>query len=366
MITGKKSFLFQRLAFVAALTGCGTKASDSTTPIPATVGAATLVADPQLSGSIVNASHGDAISAAADQSASGAGLTDDGLSNLIKETDSDTDTSTVTKTCAVSGATAVVSIDSSVNRSKTDSKKSGTVTVTRTVTGTSKVTRTWSRSDGTAVACNTAATGANADFKNPSGLKLDLSFERSREAKRTYTSTKLTRTSTKSFKASGKRAVTWSSNDTAADSATTYVRNKSIVITDVKHALVMTDKDGVTVSSALVINTAADKPLVVKVERSKTDHTVSSKTIVSGTVVVTKDTDSTITTTYADFKLGSDECKPVSGSATIVITDSAGAVLKTMVLEAGTTSDGELKDKDSGVEVEGFALDDCDSEDKKI
>ena len=364
MITGNKVFFLSRLLFMTVLAGCGTKAQDSTDPMTPTVAASTLVADPQLSGSIVNASHGDAISAAADQSASGAGLTDGGSAYLIK--DSDSDTSTITKTCAVSGATAVVSINSTVNRAKTDTKKSGTVTVTRTLAGSSKVTRTWSRSDGTAVTCNTAATGANADFKNPSGLKLDLSFERSRDSNRTYTSTQLTRTSTKSFIASGKRSTTWSSNDTAVDTATTYVRNKSIVITDVKHALVMTDKDGAEVSSALTIKTAAGKPLVVKVERSRTDNSVTSKTIVSGQVVVTKDTDSTITTTYADFKLGSDECKPVSGSATIVFTDSAGTVLKTLVLEAGTTSDGELKDKDSGVEVAGFVLDDCDSEDKKI
>jgi hypothetical protein len=168
------------------------------------------------------------------------------------------------------------------------------------------------------------------------------------------------------FKVSGKRSVTWSSNDATSDSSTSYFRNKSIVITDVKHDLTMTNKEGVTYSSSLTINTAANKPLVVKVERSKTDHSISSKTIVSGQIISKKDSDSTITTTYDAFKVGSDECKPVSGTATIVITDASGAVLKTLVLGAGTTGDGELKDKDSGTEIEGFALDDCDSEDKKI
>ncbi len=357
------SSVIYAVALISALGGCGTKDSSSTTT-PTTATASAVVDDPQLQSSVVNATHGDAISASADQSASGASLRDGGSSDATGS--SDDDTSTITKTCAVSGATAVVTISSTISRTKTDTKKSGKVTLKHVATGSGTATRTWSRTDGAAVACNTAASGANVDFKNPSGLKLDLAFERSREVVNTFTSTALTRTSTKSFKASGKRAVTWSSNDVAADNATTYVRNKSIVITDVTHSLVMTNKDGVTVSSSIAINTTVDKPLVVKVERSKTDNTVTGKTIVSGQVVAKKDSDATITTTYADFKLGTDECKPVSGTATIVIADSAGTVLKTLVLEAGTTSDGELKDKDSGVEVEGFSLDNCDTEDKKI
>jgi hypothetical protein len=184
---------------VTPMVGCGNSSSSGGVAAMAT--ATELVSDPQLSGSVVNASHGDAISAVADQSTSGAGLLDASTADASKSKskDSDSDSSTVTKTCAVSGLTAVVSISSSIDRTKTDTRKSGTVTAERTRTGSGTMTRTWSRTDGVAVACNTGGSGANVDFQNPSGLKVDLAFERSREDKRTYTSTTLTRSSSRSF-----------------------------------------------------------------------------------------------------------------------------------------------------------------------
>lgn len=349
----KSSHFSVSLVVIAALSGCGSK-KDAAATAPS-VSATSLVSDPALTGNVVNASHGDAVSAAADQSSSGASL-------ALSGDDTDDDKSSITKTCAVSGSSAVVTVKSTVNRSKSNTSNSGAVTVTRTRTGSGTSTRTWSRTDGTAVTCNTAANAANADFQNPSGLKLDVSFERSRVDSKTYTGPRLTRTSSKSFSSSGKRTVTWSSNDTTSDTSTTYIRNKQVVIKDVKQDLTMTNKDGQNFSSSLTINTASDQPLVVKIERNKTGHAVVSKTIVSGQVIVKKDTDATITTTYSNLKLSS-ECKPSSGSATIVFTDAAGAVLKTLTLSATSGGEGELKDS-SGSEVEGFHLDDCDSEDK--
>jgi hypothetical protein len=351
------------VALIATLAGCGAKSSkDSGT---ATATAADLAGDPQLQSSVVNASHGDTVTAAADQSSSGAGLMLRGKddSGSSSSEDDDHDKSSVSKSCALSGSSAVVTISSAIDEAKTSTSKSGTVTNTRTRTGSSTMTRTWSRTDGTAVTCNTAGTGANVDFKNPSGLKLDVSIDRSRDVSNKFVGPKLTRTSSKSFSVKGSHAVTWSSNDATGDGST-YVRNKSIVIKDVTRSMTMTNKDGVTLSSTLVMNTTTDKPIVVKVERAATDHSVSSKTFVSGEVVVKKDADATITTTYDNLKLTS-ECQVESGTATIVITDSAGAVLKTLTLGADSSGDAELKDKKSGSGIDGFALDGCDAEDSK-
>ena len=364
IFSGKSTGLITvSLALMATLAGCGSKSSkDSGT---ATATATELAGDSQLQSSVVNASHGDTVSAAADQSSSGAALAlsgNDDSSSSSGHDDHDHDA--VTKVCAVSGNSAIVSISSAIDETKTSTSKSGTVTNTRTRTGSSTMTRTWSRSDGTAVTCNTAGTGANVDFKNPSGLKLDVSIDRSRSENNSFVGPKLTRTSSKSFSVKGKNAITWSSNDAASDTADTYIRNKSIAITDVTRSMTMTNKNGLTLSSSMIMNTAADKPVVVSVERNKTSHEIVSKTFVSGEVVVKKDADATITTDYSNFKLDS-ECKPVSGSATIVITDSKGAVLKSLILGVDSSGDAELKDKDSGSGIDGFALDGCDAEDSK-
>jgi hypothetical protein len=217
-----------------------------------------------------------------------------------------------------------------------------------------------------AVVCR-ADKGAVVDFKNPSGVNLDVSFERSRTDSMTYTGPKVTRTSSRSFKSSGKRTVTWSSNDPTGD-GTTYARNKSVVIKDVVQSLTMTNKDGQSVSSSLSINTAENAPLVVKVERNSTTNAVVNKTFVSGQVVVKKDSDATITTTYSNLKLNysDNSCSISDGSAQIVVTDSTGATLKTYTLgKSADGEDGSLQDS-SGSAVDGFALDPCDSEDLKL
>ena len=361
-----KSLMTVSMALVGVLAGCGTKANKDT--IAAAVSASELAGDSQLQSSIVNASHGDAVTAAADQSASGSALMlsgkDDSDSSSSSSGKDDHDRDAVAKSCAVSGNTAVVTISSKIDQTKTSTSKSGTVTNTRTRTGSSTMTRTWSRVDGTPVTCNTAATGANADFKNPSGLQLGVAFDRSRSESNSFVGPKLTRSSSKSFSASGQHVVTWSSNDSATDTSAAYVRNKSVVIKDVKRSMTMTNKDGLTLSSSLTVNTTEGKPLIVKVERAIAGHAVLSKTFVSGEVVVKKDSDATVTTTYDNLKVDS-ECKPVSGSAAIVITDTTGTVLKTLTLGVDSSGDASLTEKSSGSGVDGFVLDGCDAEDSK-
>lgn len=338
---------------------CGTKSDDKNDEGAPPVNASSLVADPQLTSSVVNAAHGDAVAAAADQSGSGSSL-------QFALADGDNDGSSVTKSCTKNGNSAVVSVSSTINRSRTKTSGGGRVTVTASRAGTGSSTRTWSKTDGTAVACRSDK-GAAVDFKNPSGVKLEVSFERNRSDTMTYTGPRVTKTSSRSFKSSGKRTVTWSSNDPAGDGST-YSRNKSVLIKDVVQSLTMTNKDGQSVSSNLSINTAENAPLVVKVERDSATNAVVNKTFLSGQVVVKKDSDATITTTYTNLKLNfsDNSCSISDGTAQVVVTDSTGATLKTYTLGKSTDGeDGSLKDS-SGSEVDGFALDPCDSEDVKL
>ena len=350
------------LLFATAFTvqSCGAK-SDSSSDGPTAVNVAALLADAQLTSGIVNSSHGDAVAAAADQNASG-------TSFGFNFADSDDDRSTVTKSCAVSadGKSAVVSVSSSINRSRTKTFGGGRVTVSSARIGSGSSTRTWSKSDGTSVVCNGAGTGAAVNFQSPDNLKLDIAFERSRNDSSTYTGPKVTRTASKSFTSSGTRSVTWSASDSSS-AGQTYIKNKSVVIKDVKQELSMTNKNGASFSTALSINTAQASPLVIKVERNTATNGVVSKTFVSGEVVAVKDSDATMTTTYSDLKLdfADNACSISSGSALIVIKDSAGAVLKTLTLGIDASGDSSLKDI-AGEEVEGFTLDPCDSEDVKL
>jgi hypothetical protein len=140
-----------------------------------------------------------------------------------------------------------------------------------------------------------------------------------------------------------------------------------VVIKDVKQTLSLTNKNGASFSTALSINTAQASPLIIKVERNTSTDAVVSKTFVSGEVIAVKDSDATMTTTYSNLKLdfADNACSISSGSALIVIKDSAGAVVKTLTLGVDSSGDSTLKDS-SGEEVEGFALDSCDSEDVKL
>lgn len=345
------------------LTGCGVEAGNpsSKKPKSSAVDVVSLFQDPQLTTSVINASHGDAVSAVADQGDSGGNL-----ELMLNDSDSDNDGSKVTKTCVASEGKAVVSVTSNISRSRTKTQSGGRATVSASRTGGGSSTRTWSKVDGAAVACNNSGTGAKVDFKNPDGLRLDISFERSRDDRMTYTGTKVTRTSSKSFTSSGKRSVTWASSDSSADGAT-YVRNKSVVITDVTKSLTMSNKRGESFSTALTINTSQDLPLLVKVERNSETDAVISKTIVSGEIVTKKDSDSIITTNYSNLKLNlsDNSCSISSGSAQIVIKDAAGGVLKIFTLSVDSSGDSSLKDS-LGEDVEGFALDPCDSEDLKL
>lgn len=345
------------LAGMIALHACGSK-SDSDGGGVMTVDASSLVQDPQLVSSLVNSSHGDAVSAAADQGTSGNKL---GL--MLSDTDNDR--SSVDKSCARSadGKSAVVTVTSEINRSREKTAPNGRFTISAQRTGRGTSTRTWSRLDGSDMECNDAGTGAKVNFDNVPSLRLEVTFTRERTDVMTFTSTKVTRNSSKSLKSSGSRSITWTANSTQESGE--YIRRKSVVIKDVTQTLSMTNKNGESFSTSLSINTAEASPLVVDVTRDASD-VVKSKKFVSGEVVVKKDNDATMKTTYTDLVLDFNQgsCSITSGAAQIVITDSTGAVLKTLTL-SGSNGDSSLKDS-NGEEIEGFSLDPCDSEDIKL
>lgn len=359
--------LRQGFAFLTlmAVIGCGVEVGNPSSKKPKvgppTVNATDVVSDSQLTTSVVNASHGDAITASIDQGTSSTNL-------QLVAGDTNDDNTSATKTCNASpdGKSAIVSVSANINRTRIKTSAGGRVTVKATRTGSGTSTRTWSRIDGNSVACKSDKTGAEIDFKNPTGLRLDVSFERNRSDQVTFTGPRLTRTSSRSVSSAGTRIITWTSNDTAGGGPSNYARQKSVVIRNTTHNLTMTDKNANTVATNLTINTSEAAPLLVRVERDTATNKVLSKTFMSGQIVVKKDDDATMTTTYSNLKLNfaDDSCSITDGSAQIVISDSAGTTLKSLRLGKNTYGDSALFD-DSGGEVDGFVLDPCDSEDTK-
>lgn len=348
-----------------ALIGCGVEVGNPSSKKPKvgppTVNATDIVTDSQLTTSMVNASHGDAVAASIDQATSSTSL-------QLVAADTNEDNTSATKTCNASpdGKSAIVSVSANINRTRTKSSAGGRATVKATRTGSGTSTRTWSRVDGTPVVCRSDKTGAIIDFKNPTGLRLDVSFERNRSDEVTFKGPRLTRTSTRAVSSAGTRIITWTSNDTSGGSTSSYARQKSVVIQNTTHNLTMTDKNGNTVATNLTINTSEAAPLLVRVERDTATNKVLSKTFMNGQIVVKKDNDATMTTTYSNLKLNfaDDSCSVTDGSAQVVISDSAGTTLKSLKLGKNSEGDSALFDE-SGNEVEGFVLDPCDSEDSK-
>lgn len=353
------------VVIMIVLIGCGVEVGNPSSKKPKvgppTVNATDVVSDPQLTTSIVNAAHGDAVAASIDQGTSS-------TSFQLASADTNDDNTSATKTCNASpdGKSAIVSISANINRTRTKSSAGGRVTVKARRTGSGSSARSWSRIDGTPVVCKSDKTGAIIDFKNPTGLRLDVSFERNRSDEVTFTGPRLTRISSRAVSSAGTRIITWTSNDTSGGSASSYARQKTVVIRNTTHNLTMTDKDRNTVATKLTINTSEAAPLLVRVERDTATNKVLSKTFMSGQIVVKKDDDATMTTTYNNLTLNfaDESCSITDGLAQIVISDSAGTTLKSLRLGKNSDGDSALFD-DSGNEVEGFVLDPCDSEDSK-
>jgi trimeric autotransporter adhesin len=347
--------------FCVMAVGCGSQSSTESTSNNS-VTASEITSDSQLVGVTVNAHYSDILANLSDQSAGLTSLTVTGTSSS-----SETDSSSVLRSCVETGSTAVVTVTGTINKSKSKTSANGRVTTASSVTGSSTATRTWSRTDGTTVSCGTTKDYAKVNWKSPSGLQLVHTFTRERVQTSKVTGTKKSWDFGTTLKASGTRTSTWSANTSSSDTSTTFVRNKSIK-SDVTRAFTAKDKNGDTKSLTYAIKTKDADPLVVAVERQVSDQTVVSRTISSGTLVGTKDSDnSTVTWGFKNFKvsLSSGDCKFESGTATITFADSAGTTLQSYTLTVDTSGDPVVTDS-SGTLVDDFSLDACDPEDLKL
>lgn len=343
-------------ALAIQVAGCGKGDSKRTDTLVTTT---TIATDTTLSAGLANAHYSDALAASATQGTSAA---------TLSLADRDDDKTAVTRTCTTDGNKAVVQVTGEVDRSMIKTSKNGRNTLERTMKGESKMKRTWSRTDDTAVTCNSAGTAAQIDWTAPDKLQLEVEFERSRERTMTLKTPRTSKELSEKFSAEGKRTITWLASSQADDTATSYFRTHSVT-SEVKREMEIKNANGEKKELKIEINSKEDDPLVIKTERLKSNHSIASRTFVSGTMIARKeDADGTIETTYSNLKttIASNECSLASGSASIVFKDAEGTTVKTYTLSIDSEGEPQLVDSDDNQPVDGFSLEGCDPEDLKL
>lgn len=318
--------------------------------------------DDQIISGLVNISHGNALTSAADQG----NLSDKSPNKSVAPNNKGDDLTILSKNCSASGAgrSAAVSSRVTVNRNMKKTVDMGSTTVTQSRTGNGSSSRVWSRTGTSAVECNATGFGAKIDFASPAGTRLKLTFDRARSDTTKLASRSDVKTSTKSFKAKGTSLVTWESNDTSNDTSKTYIRHNSVEIKNSQYQVAMIDDKGTKRRIGVSMSTAPELPLVILVERDHTTQAVVSKTIVSGYINSQIDSEVKLTTAYQNLKVNfaDGQCSIASGSAKIVLYNDKDYEVKTLILEPRNNGEAALLDS-RGVEVEGFSLDPCDLED---
>jgi hypothetical protein len=350
------------LAVVGAcvvLVSCGKEEERVTSKSDGTgVDASNVASDAELANGTISANVDSSISAMAENGSASPSTTLTSAPELAAGEKS----FTFTRTCAVDGDSAVVTVKVSGEHAKTQENK--VIKKTSSLSGESTQTRKWTMT-GTPIPCSTDGKHAKIAWKeNLAGLKLNVDFSRSRTKSMEFTNIKknVTKTiaQTSSFK--GTHEVTWVQADKADDTTSTY-RKKSIT-TNVERTLKLKNKAGEEKSFIQTVTTKTGAPMVVSVVRSATDLSLTSKTIESGTVTAKNKDESWVETSYTAVKVSFADGKCTFDSGTMNTkffekgaTTAAKSVTVAFEDGAGTATDDATK------ETREFEAPICDPED---
>ena len=268
------------------------------------------------------------------------------------------------KSCAVDGDNAVVSIESTISGSVEFT--TARASISREVTGSGTTTRTWSQTDAS-VLCNDDATRAAIDWEagDISGLSLSAVIERSKSSSgsKTITSSGEEYTKSKSSSASGTRDITWISHTDNDDG--TFTRVKSVSSSITRSSDSSNSRTDESISLSLTVATVEDSELQITVVRDSTSKDLVSKLISSGSLKASESEESYVVTSFEDYLLSfSDEsCEATSGKVTSQFYE-AGSEEPSKTYEL-TVTDGayvlmDITDAENSVEVEEFDYDLCD------
>ena len=301
-------------------------------------------------------------------------LTDESLESLSAQEDvgaslavADVDKSkSFERNCAVDGSNAKVTLKATFDRSSATTGRNGKLTLSRQDSGSTDRTRLWSRvKDGKAIAvvCSENNKTAKIDWRDVEGLNLAVTFKSERNRVwnlKNSASGKETKREV-ATKSEGTRTISWKSVE-SSNNAAVEIRHKE-VRSKVTRSLKTTDKIGNKAEIALSIATKESNPLIVAVERLKTDYSLVSKTIKEGVFIGTLSDKGRVESSYDNFKVSYSDgkCAAVSGSVTYsffkVDATEAAKVLKLTVDASGNST---LFDEKNSQEIDDFEMSGCD------
>lgn len=229
--------------------------------------------------------------------------------------------SSYSKACKEEGLNAVVSVDGSIDRSMSFSNRLRVADWS--VLGKEEITRTWSKNVNDAdvqVKCDASGKYADIDWKGDlTGLKLDVAFERSRDANLSLAGKLKSVISFKGdrrYSAKGERHISWDSQ-VSSESGAEFTRTKTIS-SNVDRSHYRKNSKGVEKQIDINIKTDAEHPLVIETVRKASDLSIVSENIKSGVLIGSRKDDGHIEATFANVltMFGDDECHLQSGEAT--------------------------------------------------
>jgi len=277
----------------------------------------------------------------------------------------DTKDGVVSKSCAVDGDKAVVTL-------KTDRSFSWERTVRRSSLSMSSEaeaerTRTWSK-EGTSLECE--GESAAIDFRGDlTGYNLDVAIKRSVSRNFERKNLQNNELVKKSYSASvdGTRSIKWLSQTTQTDGSISRETSVSMLV---NRSMSFFNKEGQTQTLALSIRTLEDAPLRITNiwDSLAKGRQLLSKEIQSGTIRAGKEGDATLEASFSDLKLqfSSSKCEVVSGQMSAKLFPAgATEAIRSYLL---TVVEGEIKVQDvtdaaNPVEIEDFEYSPCDLRD---
>ena len=354
--------MFPALLITSLLgTSCGsqlnnTPAADTTTSTAALgvdAGTAALVDDEELAGDSIGVAVDEAIgeAVAGEDGSATAGF---GLLGVDKTTNHSR-----FRSCKASddGSSAVVTLKRGIERevSVTKLQRSGDSSFKNL----SEETRTWSKAGGK-VTCDATGTFVSLARADMQGIKLKVDFkeERSRSAsyKNERRGVELKRSS--SSTSTGSRDITW----TKVEASGSNLLLTRTLISKVERSVKTTNKKGEEKSFTSLVQTPADAPLVVTVERESKSDKIVSRTILSGKKIATNKEGGRIETTFSNVKyLPKDRCYATSGTITgsIFAKDATVATATFTIDFSGDTKSVVITNKDGSTKEVDYVADGC-------
>ena len=246
---------------------------------------------------------------------------------------------TIDRTCTATGGVATVTETWSGGWTKINDH--GRASVDATVTATGTQTRVWTPPTGQSLSCHATIKRAKIrwlDDTTVNGLKLEVTIDRTKSRSMTITTPKVSKSKSQEVIVKGLRSISWATGTTTA---TTVTRTKTI--TSAVTRTVTTTVDSVPSVLAFTIATKSGADLSVEVTRLITDGSLTSKTIKTGTLVLTKTDGSRVETAFdgVAFDLTADDpCQPTAGTITAsTFAKDATTATSTYSIQFGSSTD---------------------------